>query len=243
LVNWWRIARQIMVGVLAMTLLLGASIVVKARTAPVQSAVATTRAGVDAVVSAASPAVVGVTGRRCGESTAGSGIVVANRIVTSRHLVAGEMRVDTADPDLDRRLPPVVVVGSSVRFDLALSERLEAADQRRGWSNGLELAPSDAQPGQPVTIVARIGGQIRWMAARVQLMATGPQYGVEGMVLVLDAPVGPGWSGGPVLDEAGRIVGLTRAVDRTTGLTLAAPRSELDQWLGNVTNVDAQLSC
>ena len=71
----------------------------------------------------------------------------------------------------------------------------------------------------------------RWIEGRVQFEGAGAAYGVDGDVLLIDPASTFGFSGGPVLDASGRVVGVLHAVDQVTDLSLAVPVSAVREWL------------
>jgi serine protease Do len=106
---------------------------------------------------------------------------------------------------------------------------------------GLDLAPVSLgradrlRPGQLVFAVGHPLGVVGALSAGVvhavgtapgRQLAPGPQQRYRWLQLDLD--VAPGNSGGPVLDAAGDVVGLTTMV--VAGLTLAVPGEEALRW-------------
>lgn len=228
------------VAVLAAALLLSA-VVVAGRGPSIDGGGPLTGAEVDAVAARVGPAVVRVEADGCGGATAGSGFLVGGRVVTSGHLVRGAADLSF---DGDAARGRVAIAGSLDPADLAFSTLLAGpgAPGRRG----LEIAPEAPGDGAPVVIVSRTGGRLRWLAAVARTVDGGP-YGAGGPLLALDRPVAPGWSGGPVVDRSGRVVGVVRAVDSSTGVTLAEPARQLgspvDEWRQDGTERAAPISC
>lgn len=101
-----------------------------------------------------------------------------------------------------------------------------AAEQ---WANrvgeaALDWADEPAVAGQPVLLAGYGGGRtLTILDAVVHAVVDGRVYGNEGPVLLLDRPIVAGFSGGPVVDRHGRVVGILRAFDSVTGLTIATP--------------------
>ena len=178
-----------------------------------------------AAVTSARPSVLKVTGlaESCSRRLEGSGFVYApERVMTNAHVVAG-----VAEPDVQvggRRLPARVVLYDPDR-DLAVL-----------LVPGLRLAPLPLAGPVPagtggIVVGYPRDGPFRADAARVREVqaARGPDiYGertVVREVYALRAVVQPGNSGGPLLDEQGRVLGVVfaAAADRTdTGYALTA---------------------
>jgi S1-C subfamily serine protease len=160
----------------------------------------------------------------CGELATGSGFAVGDGlIVTNRHVVEGarEVSLNTWDGgSFDAR-----VLGADYGDDLALI-RVDAA-----LPTSAMLAPDDPEPDTAVMAVGfPLGGQ--QTVARGAVVdyarlrrADGPQ------ILRLSAEIWPGNSGGPLLDDSGRVVGVVFAIERATDLGLAVPVSQLRQML------------
>ncbi|MCP5033630.1 MAG: trypsin-like peptidase domain-containing protein [Actinomycetia bacterium] len=207
------------------------------------------------IAEGAAPAVVTVRADGCGVSTAGSGFVVDGMVVTNRHLVAGAevIRIDglgsspgqtvmagAAATNLDLAIIPV---GGRVGGDSADGLDSQGLGTGGGVPVGLSLAETDPPVGAGVVMVGRGDGQQRWLAGQVHLYTTGEPYGGVGTVMLVDPAAAFGYSGGPVLDSNGRVVGILRALDRSTGLAIAIPVSELESWLYGDLDRDPSTSC
>ena len=122
-----------------------------------------------------------------------------------------------------------------------------AADVAVVQSTGLRAHPltvavSDPFPGQPVWVAgfphdpgptARRGEGLVLDAARVVDYVDGAPMGQRGRVMRLDVPVRPGMSGGPVLDQAGRLAGIVFANQTPTNDALVIPASVLRATLAD----------
>src|SRR5215204_6878284 len=159
----------------------------------------------DPDVQAASARTLRVTGIACGYGVEGSGWVAGqNLIVTNAHVVAGESTTRVQVGGAGRRLPAEVVV-----FD----EKNDIAVLR---VNGLGLRPLHFAAPRPGKDVAVIGfpenGPLDIEPARTdttQRVISSDAYDsgpVERVVTSFRVYVRPGNSGGPVVNEYGRVV-------------------------------------
>ena len=181
----------------------------------------------------AAEATVLVSALNCGSLSVGSGFGIEGVVVTNRHLVSGaaEAKVQRGT-DLHR----VAVLGAHPVVDLAVLDGVGGPD--------LELAPGDVPVGEPVLLAGRPGGgPVRVEASRVHLYSDGAVWGMGGPVMLLDTRTAPGWSGGPVLDRRGRVVGILAALDAATGLAIAIPAAELRAWLPDVAGRGSGAAC
>jgi hypothetical protein len=155
----------------------------------------------------------------CGSLSTGSGVVVDDGLIaTNRHVVDGARRLEINT--WDGRTLEVDVASAASQFDLALvrvSGRLPPA---------VSFADRDLEAGDTVTIAGYPGG-------RHLTMVTGAVRSVEpfedeiGDVALVDAPVRPGNSGGPVGNQAGRLVGIVYAATTDDNDALVIPVSLL----------------
>ncbi len=147
-----------------------------------------------------------------GEAT-GTGFVIdgEGHILTNYHVVADASSVDVGFDD--NRMVPARVLGTDATNDLAL---LQVDPQ------GLKLAPlqlgdsSTAQVGDPVLAIGNPFGLDRTLTTGVvsalQRQITAPNGFTIQHVIQTDAPINPGNSGGPLLDAAGRVIGINSQI-------------------------------
>lgn len=189
------------------------------------------------VADRARPSVVRVEADTCAGPMSGTGFMVeGGRLVTNRHLVDGAGYVVVVGEGV---VPPAVVVVDRIgqRDDLA------GGALPRSAAPALPLAKSDPAPGTEVVLIGVVNESYRWLHGRVQLYGDGVVYGVGGPVLLLEPATTFGYSGGPVLNGSGEVVGVLQAVDQATGLSLAIPLSTLRQWLESDVDEPAATTC
>jgi S1-C subfamily serine protease len=176
---------------------------------------------------------VKVAGTACDRIQEGTGFVAAPElVVTNAHVVAGEprTRVDTSD---GRRLEAEVVAFDAKR-DLAVLRvpGLGLPALVRATATVDDTGALFGHPG---------GGDLREAPVRIaeQIVARGTDIthtvSTERDVFVLAAVTQPGDSGGPIVDQAGRVVGVMFAYDISRQTTAyALTRRELDAVLDPV---------
>ncbi len=154
----------------------------------------------------------------CDGLVRGSGFVVGDRLLTNRHLLVG-----TATARADQPIAPVsvVVTGRSPSRDLAVLSAPRALS--------LGLARRAVVAGEEVLVGGHDGGgAIEVRSGSVVGIVDGTAYGLaDQQVLLVDAVTGPGFSGGPVVDRHGQVVGMLQGFEERTGLTLAIPSLDL----------------
>ena len=180
-------------------------------------------------------------------SSTGSGFVLdtAGRIMTNNHVVAGaadgtRIRVVFADG----RRQTATLLGRSPSYDLAVI-KVKA-------SPGLDPLPfgnsDDAQVGQPVIAVGSplglpgtvtqgiVSARNRPVVVNGSSNADAPTAYIN--AIQTDAPINPGNSGGPLIDAAGRVIGVNSAIltlgasqgqTGNIGLGFAIPVNQADQ--------------
>jgi S1-C subfamily serine protease len=156
----------------------------------------------------------------------GSGFVLDDdgHVLTNAHVVSGVTSVDVTFRD-----GPTVaahVIGKDEETDLAVLA-VDAA--------GLDLRPlelgdsSSVRPGDPVVVVGNPTGQAT-SAGTGRIAAAGREVQAPGGYLIdnvfeTDAVIEPATSGGPLLDGAGRVIGITSRMpgeDDSTGFAVPA---------------------
>ncbi|MBX3464188.1 MAG: trypsin-like peptidase domain-containing protein [Planctomycetes bacterium] len=161
----------------------------------------------------------------------GSGFVVDARglVVTSRHVVLGAVELDVVVPQ--HGTGAAVLVGEDPANDLALL-RLVApprtlAALRLGDSRSLRAGDWIVAVGNPLGFAQTVtAGVVSFVGRHLRHS----DLGVTSDYLQFSAPVNPGSSGGPVLDLAGRVVGVTtQAAAAAQGISFAVPSQTL-RW-------------
>ena len=159
---------------------------------------------------------------------AGSGFVWDDKghVVTNNHVVAGAARVQVqldAGRSYDAR-----VVGTAPDYDLAVV-RLEQVPPGLkpiaiGTSGDLRIGQSVYAIGNPFGMARTLTQGI--VSALDRQLPTSDIREIAG-VIQTDAAINPGNSGGPLLDSAGRLIGVTTAIrspsGASTGVGLAIP--------------------
>jgi S1-C subfamily serine protease len=179
---------------------------------------------------------VRIRGTGCGALGTGSGFAIGGGIiVTNRHVIedATTISLNTWDgASLDAS-----VEGVDYTDDLALV-RID-----RELPSAGRLATEDPVTGADVTVIGYpLGGQQELTSGRVVDYARletdeGPR------VVRLSTEIWPGNSGGPVLDDDGRVVGVVFAIERATDYALAVPISHLRDVLDNGTAREDMRGC
>jgi S1-C subfamily serine protease len=161
---------------------------------------------------------------------AGTGVVLTanGEVLTNNHLIRGATRIRVIDPRTRRRYT-ARVLGYSVSADIAVLQLQQASGLRTvllGTSTGLRR-------GQPVTAVGNAGGTSTLVTAHGTITALGrtitahDERGTAQRLTGLietDAELRPGDSGGPLLDRAGRVIGIDSAA--STGFVFRSGRNE-----------------
>lgn len=154
---------------------------------------------ISAAATAASPSVVGI-----GSRLRGSGVVIAeNRVLTNAHNLRGdEVTVTFADGRSTRGR----VAGTDVDGDLAVIDVDTAGAPALAWASGATTVGSVV-----FGLAAMNGGPPRVTVGTISAVArafSGPGGRRITGSLEHTAPMAPGSSGGPIVDAAGRLIGL-----------------------------------
>ncbi len=166
----------------------------------------------------------------CDRTMLGNSVVIDGDVITNRHLVNGAAGVSVGS----QLTVASIEVGSSGSdlddLDLAM---LRVTSRRPGDRaapvRGARLAAEDPPPAAPVLVAAWIDGSLRTVAGRVHAYTAGQAYG-SGLVMLLEPAVDAGFSGGTIFDSEGNVVGLVRAFESNTSLTVAVPASDIHAW-------------
>lgn len=168
----------------------------------------------------------------CSHTISGNAVATEGGLVTNRHLVDEAARVTVSAAPL----PATARVEIGSTGSGAASEDLAAISagptgERGGLPTGGQAGLADHDPlvGTPVLLAGWREGTLHAIEGRVHAYTFGGSYG-PGEVMLLEPMVEIGFSGGPVLDRNGEIVGILRAIDPTTSLTLAIPASTIHAW-------------
>ena len=171
----------------------------------------------------------------------GSGIVLTadGYILTNRHVVAGSqsLKVELADGEQF----PATIVKQSDDKDLALI-KIEAT----GLTPAVIGDSTTLQVGQTVIAIGSPLGTFTETVTKGILSATGRTITVQDEetrqpttltgLLQTDAAINPGNSGGPLLDAAGRVVGVNTAVSTNAeGLGFAIPIADAASLIAQAT--------
>jgi S1-C subfamily serine protease len=149
----------------------------------------------------------------------GTGVAVApDRIVTNRHVAE---RFRTLHLVYDAT--PAIMM-TPARIDAAAANDVAVLRAAAPGIEPMALAGEDPPPGARVWVSGyahergpdSLADGLVLAAARVVNYMPGRFVGESGQVMRVDVPVRSGMSGGPVLDEAGRLAGVVFATDGPT---------------------------
>ena len=173
-------------------------------------------ASVTAAVDATRESVVEVSGDapECSAAVTGSGFVIRpGLVITNAHVVAG-----VAEPEVRVRQGDRPLRATVVHFDPQVDVALLSVPQLESAPLGLASAPAGS--GRPAVVAGfPESGPYRVEPARIRTMvrAVGDdiygQSGVEREVYAFRGVVLPGNSGGPLLDDDGRVLGMVFGAD------------------------------
>ncbi len=159
---------------------------------------------------------------------AGSGFVWDNagHIVTNSHVIAGAQRVQV---QLDTGKPIAAkIIGAAPEYDLAVVRLIDPPGTLRpipvGASKDLRIGQSTFAIGNPFGLSRTLTTGI--ISALDRTLPTSDMRAIAGAIQT-DAAINPGNSGGPLLDSAGRLIGVNTAIlsesGSSAGIGLAIP--------------------
>ena len=186
----------------------------------------------DAIVSVAekvSPSVVGVqTGRMFGAGAGGSGVIWSSDgyIVTCYHVVKGFREVQISSQELGSVMR-ADVVGKDPYSDIALLKISNTTAKSGKALQPIEIPDSgeDLKAGQIVLALANPFGE---QASITNGIITSSRSSVRGWwgrtmmnnVVITDARLNPGYSGGPLVDISGKMIGLNAFYVSSRGIAI-----------------------
>ncbi|HKY10921.1 MAG TPA: trypsin-like peptidase domain-containing protein, partial [Nitrososphaera sp.] len=186
----------------------------------------------DAIVSVAekvSPSVVGVqTGRMFGGGAGGSGVIWSSDgyIVTCYHVVKGFREVQISSQELGSVMR-ADVVGKDPYSDIALLKISNTTAKSGKALQPIEIPESgeDLKAGQIVLALANPFGE---QASITKGIITSSRSSVRGWwgrtmmnnVVITDARLNPGYSGGPLVDISGKMIGLNAFYVSSRGIAI-----------------------
>jgi S1-C subfamily serine protease len=149
-------------------------------------------------------------------------------IVSANHVIERDEEITVVAPD-GRELP-AKLVGRDPSSDLAVLK-----------VEGTALTPAPRAPQDAVKVGALVLalGRAGELAATIGIVSAlgGPWEGGRGRrfakLISSDAPMFPGFSGGPLVDASGRVIGLLSS-HLGRGMTLAIPNEEVERIVTNL---------
>ncbi|MBN1524195.1 MAG: trypsin-like peptidase domain-containing protein [Spirochaetales bacterium] len=165
----------------------------------------------------------------------GSGFFIDPRgfILTNYHVIESEVnpqyegysRLYIRLSDMpDQRIPARVISYDPV-FDLALLKT--EIDPKYIFSS---IGETSIDPGDKIKVIGSPGGLENTVTSGI-VSATGRRFLQLGDAMQIDAPVNPGNSGGPIIDEDGRLVGIVFAgIEQFEGLNFGVSI----EWINKV---------
>ena len=172
------------------------------------------------LVAQAEISTVRLAARACPGAIQGSGFVVEELLFTAKHLVTHDDRVKVDRPGRPAFAP---VIGASVELDIAIARADDLV------AIPLTMAPVDP-PERETVLVAGFpdGNEMQAAEASILRYADASVWGMPGRrVMLLEVEIRKGFSGGPVLNRDGELVGILTGRDQVTGLAVAIPAAEL----------------
>jgi putative serine protease PepD len=172
------------------------------------------------IYASASPSVVSVRAREGGATAGGTGFVIDSNgtIVTNAHVVAGASQVQVRFEDNGAGVD-ADVLGSDQSSDLAVL-RVDASKTE----NLKPLALADSDTVKVGDLAVAIGYPLGLDRTATAGIISGVGRAIQApngfsidKVIQTDAPINPGNSGGPLLDGAGRVIGVNSQIATAGG--------------------------
>lgn len=183
-------------------------------------------------VESVGPSLVRIEGRR---RMAASGIVWTEDglVVTANHVVKRDQKLVIGLPD--GQGVEAELIGRDPSTDLALI-KVEASDLRPASRNGHSDEEVDLAVGQLVLALGRPGRTVQATLGIISALGDSWRTGAGGQIdryLQTDVLMYPGFSGGPLVNSQGHVIGLnTSALLR--GISMAVPVTTVDKVVGTL---------
>lgn len=176
-------------------------------------------------------AVVRLRNVSCGLAV-GSGFALSpTQIITNRHVVDGasEIQIDTWDGHS----------GDATSVDASVYEDLAVLTVPVPIPSVVPVERAPAHAGEPVHVVGfPEGGPYTVTSGRIIDIVHDDSLG-PGAIIRTNANVEHGNSGGPLIDDRGRVVGVVYAIQTSTGYGLAIPTATLRSVLDDAAGLEA----
>ena len=157
----------------------------------------------------------------CGFTATGTGFAVGDWIVTNRHVVedAASIQIETATLE-------------KIEIDEWFYSETDDLAFLKADFNGIQklgLVDREAIPGDLLALVGHpLGGKTEVRRGRIFDTDEPENESSRTFVFQVTAEALPGDSGGPAVNPAGEVVGVTFAIDRVENLVLVIPASRLE---------------
>lgn len=172
-------------------------------------------------------ATVRLSARTCSSQVTGSGFAVASLdrddtvLLTNEHIVSGALEAK-ADQPIRPALTAVV----------AISHAVDLAELAPVGSVALEFSEREPEAGDFIAVIGHPGGsEAAVIKTQVRMVVDGDTWGQEGGVLLFDAELVAGFSGGPVVGSDGKVVAIVTGYSPATGLGVALLAEDVQMWL------------
>ncbi len=174
------------------------------------------------------------------EEGAGSGFVIDTNghILTNYHVIGGARQIEITF--LDETTLPAQLIGADPRNDLALL-KIDAPPEllipvEFGTSANLQVGQRAIAIGNPF---GQFGGTLTTgVISALERSLQGPDNRQITGIIQTDAAINSGNSGGPLLDSAGRVIGITTAIfspsGTNTGVGFAVPVDTIQRVLPDI---------
>ena len=180
-------------------------------------------------------------------AAAGTGIVLTSsgRILTNNHVIAGATTIRVVVPKTTHTYT-ARVVGYDTTSDVAVLQ-LQKASHLKTVTTG---SASNLKLGTRVTAVGNAGGTGRLTSSRGKVTGLNRSIMVQGDngtteqltgLIETNAALQPGDSGGPLLNSAGRVVGIDTAASSSTPFAVSASNDGYAIPIGKATTIARQI--